>query len=171
MRLIPVDRQLLVSYCTIGKRAYADHYLHLWPGEDPSPYYRANLDEVIVRKDLANPNLLHYLIENEGQHVGILKLVQDSAVHHYSEEEALLVEKIYLLKSIVGQGIGSAVMAQIEILAKEMGKQVIWLDTMKQGPALQFYLKSGFKMIGEKDLDIPGVIESQRPMFILAKKI
>ena len=58
-----------------------------------------------------------------------------------------------------------------EIRAKQLDKKIIWLDTMQNGRALQFYLKNGFNIYSETQLPFPESIESERPMYILTKKI
>lgn len=171
IRLVPVTGELVAQYCRIGRSAYGDHYLHLWKQRDPLPYFEEHLDPGIVSGLLADKNLAHYLVFFELKAIGILKLVLNAPLGKYNASEALLLEKIYLLAPFTGKGLGSALMLRLIEIARGLGKRVLWLDTMQKGPALHFYLKSGFHIEGTTTLNLPGVIPSESPMYILLKEV
>lgn len=171
VRLRPLSKELIECYCQIGKEAYTAHYAHLWPKGDASPYISRNLQADVVKKELENVDNAHFLIQHDMVTVGILKLILNAAVREFDSNDAMLLEKVYLKPASTGKGIGTVVLTRVIELATRMDKKVLWLDTMQKGPALQFYLDSGFEIVGEQDLPIPGVLDDEKGMFILLKRL
>lgn len=167
MKILPLKEGSIATYIDIGIRSYHEHYLHLWPDSDPSPYIEDNYTFEIVSKELKNANLKHYLVEFNSVPAGIFKIVLNAAIGAYPATDALLIEKIYFLKAFSGQGLGKSCLKYLIEKARSMGKKVIWLDTMKQGPALAFYQKLGFEILGKKELHYEGALEDQKAMLIL----
>jgi len=83
----------------------------------------------------------------------------------------MLLERLYLLQEYSGKGIGKQALDFVTDEALKMGKRVLWLDTMRKGPALLFYRKHGFVVLEEKTLHYPDSIEEERPMYILIKSL
>ena len=167
MKLIPVNQENTQLYIDIGIQAYQEHYTYLWKDADTRPYLHDNYTPEVVTKDLENPNFEQFLIEWKGNFVGVLKIVRDAAVQDFSSDEALLIEKIYLLSKYSGLGIGKQCLNTVYEIASTMGKKVVWLDTMKNGRALSFYIDLGFQIIGVKNLLYPSVLEDQKAMYVL----
>ena len=158
-------------YCKIGIKAYKEHYLHLWENNDPTPYIEESFTTDVVRHELKdNPSSL-WLIYNGDTAVGILKLIKGAPIEPYNSKEALLLEKIYILNEFSGLGIGSLALNWIETYCLNSDKQVIWLETMQIGPALNFYLKNGYHILNVKQLKFDQVLDKQKPMFVLLKKV
>lgn len=100
-----------------------------------------------------------------------MKLCKHRGFAHYPSRSALLLEKLYLLSEASNRGIGGQALLFAEAYARDLDKELVWLDTMQQGPALGFYLKNGYMLLGTRQLDLPGVLESERHMFVLGKKL
>ena len=167
MELIPLSKENISLYIELATKSYYQHYLHLWKDADPIEYIRDNLSVEVVERDLENTNLEHFIITEEGEEAGIIKVVRNSAIMEYKADEALLIEKIYLLEEFSGKGIGKACLQYFKEYAISIGKKAIWLDTMKNGRPLPFYRAFGFEIVGEKQLSYPSVLEEQRPMVLL----
>ena len=167
IKIIPLGESNSDMYIDIGIRSYHQHYLHLWPNSDPGPYIEDNYTTEIVHRDLGDPNLKHYLVEYRSAPAGIFKIVLNAAVEPHTAKDALLIEKIYFLREYSGLGLGKACLKYVIEMARSAGKKVVWLDTMKHGPALAFYQKFGFEILGEKRLKYEGALEDQKAMLIL----
>ena len=159
------------SYIEVGKSSYVEHYLHLWKNSDPTPYISASFTVDVVQKDLSNPNMIHFLVKMEDKAVGIVKLIKDCALDEFLEKDALLAQKIYLLKAYSGKGVGKRVLQLIEEFAQNLGKKIVWLDTMQKGSPIKFYLKNGYQIKRESSLSLPGAKPEEKPMWILTKAL
>ena len=171
MELQRVTEKYIDTYIEVGKESYCQHYLHLWQNSDPEPYISSSFTVHVVQNELKNPNFIHFLVQEGKSTAGIIKIVVDAGYGEYEAKEAMLLEKIYLLESFAGMGLGTACLNQISEYARSLGKSVLLLDTMKNGRPLPFYLNYGFEIIGEKELEFKGVLESQKPMYVLCYKL
>ncbi|WP_394749887.1 GNAT family N-acetyltransferase [Spongiimicrobium salis] len=165
--VVPLNAATIPIYIEVGTAAYNQHYLHLWKNQDSSPYILSSFTEEVLHKELKDSTNAHYMIHYGDRPVGILKLIVHCPFQNYSDKEALLVQKIYILHEYSGKGIGSATLDFIKSKALDYGKKIIWLDTMKKGPAYFFYLKNGFKVVGSTSLDLPSALDSERDMYQL----
>lgn len=169
--LKPLRTDQIGLYLELGIRSYKAHYLHLWEDQDPGDYFQANFTPEVVAKEIENPELFHFIAYADSHAIGIVKL---NASRHFppgNKPASLLLEKIYLLRSVSGKGHGTRILKEIERLAREMGMEWIWLEAMQKGRALQFYLDKGFEKAGETRLPFPNAREEERPMFILVKPL
>lgn len=159
------------SYIAIGTQAYNQHYLHLWPNGDSTTYIQSSFTNNVLEKEAQDTNTNLFIIHQNKLPAGILKITLDKSLGTYSEKDALYVDKIYILKEHTSSGIGKKVLQFISLRAKELGKKIIWLDAMQNGPALNFYLKNGFEIHGETKIPFENAIEKEKPMYVMVKKI
>ena len=169
--IIPVEPALFKTYIEVGRRSYLQHYLHLWEDRDPTPYFVNSFHEDAVRKEWEDPHCLLFLIQVEDMPAGILKILLNINIPNAKGTDGLFLERIYLLNAYSGRGLGTYIMDFIEDLALKNKKNYLWLESMQKGMALKFYQKRGFVVIGEKLLSYPGLVASERPMFIMSKKL
>ncbi|MGB5238012.1 MAG: GNAT family N-acetyltransferase [Flavobacteriaceae bacterium] len=167
MRIIPLTPELISTYNRVGTDSYHEHYLHLWPNANPSDYIDNNFNAQLVAQEIKDKNLRHFLVEEQGEVAGIMKLVVDSPIEPYSARQAIFLEKIYLLNRHSGQGMGKKCISYIIEFSNSLGKEILWLDTMQKGRALGFYLDLGFEIFGEKLLHFSNALQDQRPMYQL----
>lgn len=171
MKIVPLTADTIDIYLEVGIASYCEHYLHLWKNSDPREYMADNFTEAIVSKDLLDPNLKHFIVKLNEVPVGLLKMVKDSPLGNYTATEAILLEKIYLLADYSGQGIGKECLTYAVDYAKTLNKKILWLDTMKKGRALSFYLDFGFRIVRETSLSFPSAVEEQKGMYILSYEL
>ena len=169
IRLRPLDKGHIDLYIQLGKQTYNEHYLHLWKNGIPSQYFETYYIPEKVQLEIEDPKLSHFIIELDQKAIGIVKLNSKEISELVTEIPSVLLEKIYILNSYSGKGIGSVVMRKIEELLRDQGVKSLWLDTMKKGRTLAFYQKQGFHILGEKQLHYTNIKEEERPMCILNK--
>ena len=166
----PITPKSYQSYIDVGTRAYNQHYLHLWPNGNSTPYIESSFTLDVLRKEENDNNTILYRIIFEKKVVGVLKITLNAPFGSFSEKEALCVDKIYILNEYSGKGIGKKVIQFALLRAKESDKKVVWLDTMQKGPALEFYLKNGFQIHSESKVIFPTVIKDESLMWVMAKR-
>ncbi len=149
---------------TISQSFYPEHYAHIWQNQDPSFYLNLSFSKKAFEKDFNIENIIYYLIKKDDIHLGLLKIRKDELVQDYTNNEALQLEKIYLLQSSTGLGIGKKAMKFIIEYARSINKKVVWLDVMTTSKALDFYKKIGFVTVYHYELDYPGLKDGYRGM-------
>jgi GNAT superfamily N-acetyltransferase len=171
MEICPVHEEDIPLYVATGRVGYSDHYCHLWPGGDPSPYLDRNFTQSIVGKELSDPDLELWLIRHKGVAAGVCKLDLKRECRYRSGTKNLFIEKIYFRNEYTGQGLGSTLISEIIRWGRGRDLEFIWLESMQKGPALDFYLRSGFKVLGETQVPYPEVLESEKKMWVLGLQI
>ena len=171
IHITPITKAEYHIYIEVGTKAYNQHYLHLWPNKNSSPYIESSFTSKVLLEEEINTNTILFLIYKNKQAIGVLKITLNSSLAPYSGQEALLVDKIYLLNKYSGKGIGKKILQFVMLRAKELKKKVVWLDTMQKGKALDFYLKNGFEIHSEIEIPFSKVIPEEKPMYILFKKV
>ena len=158
-------------YISVGKRAYNQHYTHLWSNGDTSSYIQHSFTKEVLYREEADTNTELYLIKLGTDIAGILKITLKKSIGIYREDEALYVDKIYIQKEFTGLGIGKRTLDFITDRAKDLHKRLFFLEAMQKGPALAFYLKNDFQIVGRTQIPFKGAIEEEKPMFILIKEL
>lgn len=169
--IIPVKPELFDTYIRVGAQSYREHYLHLWQKADPKAYMEVSFTKKVVQQEWEDSNCRLFLIYLEKNPAGILKLIMNKTLKEVAVRDCLFLERIYLLREYSGQGLGKYALKYIEALGSENNREKLCLATMQKGRALDFYKQNGFSIIGEKLLSFPGLVASERPMYILYKNL
>ena len=169
--IIPVEPEHFETYNRVGRKSYSQHYLHLWADREPLPYFENSFSINAVQKEWEDPNCLLFIIQDLNKPAGILKILLSRSIPKAKIEDCLFLERIYILNEYSGKGLGTYSLKIIEELAEKHNKNYICLESMQKGRALEFYKRHGFIVLGEKLLTYPGLVESERPMYIMGKKL
>ena len=167
----PLTLESVATYMNVGTQSYKEHYLHLWKNQDPTSYLETSFTKEVVLNELQDANCHNYLLEFRGSYAGILKIVLDEGWGEWTAKEALYLHRIYLLRNCTGKSIGKAVLDFTLQLAKDHKKEIIWLEAMKKGNAKSFYQKHGYTIIGESNVELSGVLEEEKEMWVMAKRL
>lgn len=129
----------------IGRQTFFDTFAANNKEED----LRAYLDESFALEklatEIATPGSAFYFGLNGDEVVGYIKINTGSAQSKPLGDEALELERIYVLQDFQGQGVGSRLFQYALNLAKEMDASFIWLGVWtKNLRAIAFYQKQGF---------------------------
>jgi len=129
-------------------------------------YYKESLNLNTLSKQLVNDNSEFYFIystandQGKTKLAGYLKLNIDDAQTDLYESNALEVEKIYILKQFLGQGLGKKMITFAIERAKHHGKQHLWLGVWENNfSARNFYSKMGFIAFGEHNFNMGGELQ------------
>ena len=127
-----------------------------WPTTYETILSKAQIEymlELFYSEDILFKNL------NDGHYFLIAKLGYDtlgfaSYQPHYQGKNQTRLHKLYLLPSAQGKGVGKLLIQEIEKKAKENHDQSISLNLNRFNKASLFYLKNGFQVITEENLEI-----------------
>ena len=173
MTIYPINISHSEELAKLAKSIYKEYYLHLWhPGGADWYMYEYAYSNEKLQSELADLNNLHFIVYENGQPMGYLKIRIDAAWEGLDPKKSLEIERIYLHKAIAGKGIGKKMMELSEDIAKEHKKETIFLkamDTSKE--ALGFYQIMGYIICGTLTLPFPQMKEAYRGMVVLQKGI
>ena len=139
---------------SIGIASYLPHYTHLWKPGGVEWYMNRCFGEEFLKKEIADRNVEYYIIENDGESIGILKLILKKAILDSEIENALYLEKIYFVKKWTGKGIGKKLIEFSLQRAADLKRDCVWLMAMDTSEKpIAAYQKSGFEIFGRTRLD------------------
>jgi len=90
-----------------------------------------------------------WIAAQDGAIVGYFKTTQETPPHFVAEKNMLHLERIYVLKSHHGRGVGKALISQAEERAQKLNRFGLCLGVWDENTAaIEFYLRNGFKKVG-----------------------
>jgi ribosomal protein S18 acetylase RimI-like enzyme len=94
-----------------------------------------------------------FLLAEEGDKIaGYVKLNENRHPENVGSKNALEVARLYVVKSMIGKGVGAILMKTIIDIAAKGGKDTLWLGVWKENKrAISFYEKWGFKVFDQCD--------------------
>ncbi len=145
MKIKKVNLQHLRELRDIGIKSYVPHYAHLWKPNGIEWYMNRCFGDETLQKELSDSNIEYYIIENEGENIGMIKLVLKKSLPDSEIENALYLEKIYFVKEWTGKGIGRKLIDFALRRAAELGRDCVWLMAMDtSAKPIEAYEKAGF---------------------------
>ena len=113
--------------------------------ENMHKYLNENLSEEKLKEELNNPASTFYFAVDAGNIIGYLKVNTASAQTESVENNALEIERIYVVKEYHGKNIGQLLYEKAISVAKENKAPYVWLGVWEENPrAISFYKKNGF---------------------------
>lgn len=150
----------------ISTKSYLEHYTYLWL-DNGANYIKINFNVDKINQEISDPNSVFFLIHDGQEFVGLIKINIDSKTENFSAGVALELERIYLVKEASGKGLGKKTIDFVKDFARQKNKKIIWLKVMQSSMVVEFYKKQGFTIVGETNLNYPGIKAEFQKMFLM----
>jgi hypothetical protein len=152
MQIRKLNIQDLENLQKISITTFRETFEEVNTEEDMQKYLEENLSLERLKSELENPNSKFYFAENENEILGYLKLNFNDAQTENQGNEALEIERIYVLKEFFPLKIGQFLFEKSIEIAKEKNINFIWLGVWEKNKrAIRFYEKNGFEIFGKHD--------------------
>lgn len=103
-----------------------------------------------LKRELNDKDVSFYFVYKDQHLAGYMKLNVLDAQQEDLGEDALEIERLYLLPGFQGQGIGTHLLYEAEAIAREQDKSKLWLGVWEHNDqAIHLYEKLGYKKFGE----------------------
>jgi diamine N-acetyltransferase len=143
IRKISIDH--LYQLQKIGKTTFTETFTAHNTKEDLDKYLEESFSNEKLSSELNNPYSSFYFAEIEDNVVGYLKINFGASQTELKDNEALEIERIYVLQAYHGKKLGQALYEKAISIAKEMKVNYVWLGVWEENnKAIQFYKKNGF---------------------------
>ena len=117
---------------------------------DMAAYLAEAYDRDKLLGELRDGHEQFFFLYADGKLAGYLKLNEAPSQSDVNDGASLEIERIYVSAAFQGKGLGSFLMEQAVCMAKERGKQYVWLGVWERNEkALRFYRSNGFYAIGK----------------------
>ena len=124
-------------------------------------YFSDALNIERLRKEFQTQGSYFYFIYLNDEVAGFLKLNVDDAQSDDVDKSSLEIERLYIRKSHLRQGLGKVLIQFAFEKAKELNKPSAWLGVWENNlRALTFYKQLGFYQIGDHPFDMGGDIQT-----------
>lgn len=118
--------------------------------EDLELFLSNHLTYKLLSQEILNPDSTFYFLLVDGNIAGYIKINVDEAQSEMREKEGLEVERIYILKQFIGQGLGQLLLNKAFEIGRKSGKTYVWLGVWEYNiRALAFYKKNGFEVFDQ----------------------
>jgi len=167
--MLPGDLSILHQ---ISRDAYSLNFGHHWQEGGLEEYLEKVYGEKALAADLADPAIRYYVAFIERQPVAFMKLNLLSNLPDADPEKGIELDKLYVLPSCKGSGIGRLLLDWAHRLARQLGKEVFWLGVIDTNTAaIAFYEKAGFRRHSMTRVGYPKFREELKGMWRMEKKL
>ena len=144
----PEDAEIISS---IGRKSFRSAFEYLFNDKNElREYLDYTYDTRKISHSICKHNNVFFLAFSDGNPAGFAKVKKHSLNYQVESGAQMELQKIYILPEFHGNGLGSALMNSVFILAQELKPDIIWLDThISNFKAIAFYEKRGFKKYGK----------------------
>jgi diamine N-acetyltransferase len=147
IRKVVTDTEIRVV-SRLAHEIWVEHYTPVIGSAQVAYMLERYQSEIAIAAQIA-AGYEYYLAYEEKQAAGYTSVI----VHR--EEASLMLSKIYVLKSLRGSGVGTALMEFCESLCRERNLTYIWLTVNKyNSKSILWYEKMGFHNAGSLVQDI-----------------
>ncbi len=144
--------QTLDQYQTLAQKTYQDAFSHTTSRENMADYVEKTFNDTAVQEEIDNAETELYFVYDNHELAGYLKL--NYGENQSSDDRPLNwveLQRLYLLESMQGRGLGKKMIAFAKERVVEMDKVALWLDVGEEHPdTQQFYQKQGFIFLGDR---------------------
>jgi ribosomal protein S18 acetylase RimI-like enzyme len=144
-----VTEAQLLELQEISRQTFYEAFSAVNSEEDMAMYLEHSLSIEKLSAELSNENTEFYFAQLNDQVIGYLKLNTNDAQTDLQDEQALEVERIYLLIEYASKGVGQLLMEKAYQVAQLKKAEYIWLGVWEHNTkAIQFYKRNGFSEFG-----------------------
>jgi len=119
--------------------------------ENMDLHCQASYGEAIQAAEIADPNMVTLLAENEARLVGFAQLRWGTAPDCVLGQAPGEIQRLYIAAEWQGKGIAPALMNSCLEEMRQHGSDLVWLGVWERNPrAIAFYKKFGFTEVGEQ---------------------
>ena len=152
MQIIKLNITDLENLQKISITTFKETFKEVNTEEDMQKYLDENLSIEKLKTELENVNSEFYFGENNDEILGYLKLNFKDAQTEKLAENHFEIERIYVLKTFLGQKIGQILFDKAIEIGREKNLEYVWLGVWEENHrAIKFYEKNGFEIFGKHD--------------------
>jgi ribosomal protein S18 acetylase RimI-like enzyme len=120
--------------------------------EDMDKFLKEQFTKGRLMMEVGMPGNIFLLAYQEEEVAGYVKLRDGQTPSSLGKTPALEIARLYAMTEMIGKGVGSLLMQTSIDIARQKGKQVVWLGVWeKNRRAIDFYTKWGFEKFDETD--------------------
>jgi ribosomal protein S18 acetylase RimI-like enzyme len=129
----------------IGRQTFEETFAESNSAQNMAKYLEDAYSYEKLSAELNDPNSIFYFAMMGQDVIGYLKLNVGASQTEVKDNDALEIERIYVLNSFQGKKVGQILFDKAIQIAKEQNAEFVWLGVWEENKrAIQFYTKNGF---------------------------
>ena len=145
IELIQINHNHIAALQQIGRQTFEETFAESNSAENMAIYLEEAYAYEKISAELNDPNSFFYFAMMDQDVIGYLKLNMGVSQTELKDNDALEIERIYILKDFHGKKVGQLLFDKAIEIAKEQQVAYVWLGVWEKNKrALQFYSKNGF---------------------------
>ena len=145
----PEDAEMIAE---LSRRTFYDTFASGNTPEDMNKFMNEQFTFDALVKEVHSPENVFIIAETGDEVAGYARLRESAPPPSLDELPSIEIARIYALQSMIGKGVGNALMKRCVEIAFEMGKRVVWLGVWEKNQrAIHFYSRWGFEKFDEHD--------------------
>jgi len=155
----------------IGKQTFIETFAHLNTEADMQEYLNKSFTDEVLLNELDNPNSAFYFAEKDTHVIGYLKLNFGTAQTEMQGDDAVEIERIYVLREFHGQKVGQLLYDKAIEIAQQRNAGFVWLGVWEKNErAIAFYEKNRFVAFDKHTFRLGTDIQTDIMMKLLLKR-
>jgi len=143
--ILQINDSHIVALQQIGRQSFSETFAESNSAENMAKYLEEAYSYEKLSAELNDPNSIFYFAMMDQNVIGYLKLNFGASQTELKDNNALEIERIYVLKEFHGKKVGQLLFDKAIEIAKEHHVSYVWLGVWEENKrALQFYTKNGF---------------------------
>ena len=143
--ILQINDSHIVALQQIGRQSFSETFAESNSAENMAKYLEEAYSYEKLSAELNDPNSIFYFAMMDQNVIGYLKLNFGASQTELKDNNALEIERIYVLKEFHGKKVGQLLFDKAIKIAKEHHVSYVWLGVWEENKrALQFYTKNGF---------------------------
>ena len=140
-----INNSHIAALQQIGRQTFSETFTESNSAENMAKYLEEAYSFEKLNEELNNQNSFFYFAILDEKVIGYLKLNLGESQTELKDNDALEIERIYVLKDFHGKKVGQILFDKAITIAKELQVAYVWLGVWEENKkALQFYTQNGF---------------------------
>lgn len=140
-----VTREDINQLQKLSKQTFSETFSAQNTEENMKKYLEESFSLEKLTTELNDKNAAFYFAEVDSDIVGYLKLNLGPSQTELKDDNALEIERIYVIKAFHGKNVGQLLYEKAIETAKQTNVNYVWLGVWEENArAIQFYTKNGF---------------------------
>jgi ribosomal protein S18 acetylase RimI-like enzyme len=145
IKIIQINNSHIDALQQIGRQTFDETFSESNSAENMAKYLEEAYSYEKLSTELNDPNSFFYFAMYDQIVVGYLKLNKGGSQTELKHNNALEIERIYVLKDFHGKKVGQLLFDKAIQVAKDQHAAYVWLGVWENNKrAIQFYSKNGF---------------------------
>ncbi len=150
MEIKKIDLSNILQLQTLGKATFHETFAAENTAANMEKYLEEGFSIEKLTAELSNKETAFYFANIDQHPIGYLKINFGNAQTEQQHDDAMEIERIYVVQAYHGKQVGQLLLDKALQIAKQKAAPYVWLGVWEKNQrAIQFYIKNGFTIFDQ----------------------